>query len=241
MCTPPSHSDRSGQTPGEPAGIPGKPARRGPGAALDRDWPAYYDAVENSPPRDTALRAIALFEKEPLAPGAPPRFAIDLACGTGRDTFALLRAGWRVLALDGEAEGVRRLLEKALPEFAPRLAAQRETFQQFTATKREPADLLNCSAGLAFSPPELFPALWGAIVATIKPGGRFAGQFFGVRDEWNDVDSPLGGRSYHTRAQVEEFLAPFAVEHLDEVETDGKDAFGDLKHFHVFHVVARRG
>lgn len=229
-----SHSDRSA------TGAPGSGERRGPGAALDRDWPAYYDAVEGNPARETALRAIALFEKEPPTPGAGPRFAIDLACGSGRDSLALLRAGWRVLALDGEAEGVRRLLAKAPPEHAPRLTAHQETFQQFTAAEHEPADLLNCSAGLAFCPPELFPALWGAIVAAIKPGGRFAGQFFGDRDEWNDVLSPLGGRSYHTRAEVEKLLEPFFVEHLDEVETDGKDAFGDPKHFHVFHIVARR-
>lgn len=215
-------------------------AHRDPGGAANRDWPAYYDAVEGRPPRDTTLRAIALFEQEPLPPGASPRCAIDLACGSGRDSLALLRAGWRVLALDGEPEGVRRLLANTPPEHATRLAARRQTFRQFVAAAHKPVDLLNCSAGLAFCPPDEFPALWGAIVAAIRPGGRFAGQFFGVRDEWNDVPSPLGGRSYHTREEVEKLLALFAVEHLDEAETDGKDAFGDPKHLHVFHVVARR-
>lgn len=234
MRPPPHHSDRS------PDAAPGSPERRGPGAALDRDWPAYYAAVEGKPARDTLLRAAALFEREPRDPAAPPRLAIDLACGSGRDSLELLRRGWRVIALDGEAEGVRQLLAKTPPEFAARLVAQRETFQQFITTNHERVDLLNCSAGLAFCPPELFPALWGAIVAVIKPGGRFAGQFFGDRDEWNDAPSPLGSRSYHTREQVEKLLAPFAVEHLDEAETNGPDAFGDIKHFHIFHVVARR-
>jgi hypothetical protein len=30
-------------------------------------------------------------------------FAIDLGCGAGRDTFALLAEGWRVLAIDQQS------------------------------------------------------------------------------------------------------------------------------------------
>jgi trans-aconitate methyltransferase len=39
-------------------------------------------------------------------------FAVDLGCGAGRDTAELLRRGWRVLAIDAEAEAIRRLLER---------------------------------------------------------------------------------------------------------------------------------
>ncbi|MEC4815643.1 MAG: methyltransferase domain-containing protein [Scytonema sp. PMC 1069.18] len=43
---------------------------------------------------------------------APSRFAVDLGCGDGRDTVELLRQGWRVLAIDGEAEAIARLLNR---------------------------------------------------------------------------------------------------------------------------------
>jgi hypothetical protein len=35
-------------------------------------------------------------------------------------------------------------------------------------------------------------------------------------------------------------LAALEVEMLDEVERDGKNAFGEPKYWHVFHVVARK-
>ena len=33
-------------------------------------------------------------------------FAVDLGCGSGADTIALLKRRWRVLAIDGEAEAI---------------------------------------------------------------------------------------------------------------------------------------
>ncbi|HYD01821.1 MAG TPA: hypothetical protein VEB22_11395, partial [Phycisphaerales bacterium] len=89
---------------------------------------------------------------------------------------------------------------------------------------------------LPFCRPEAFPALWSFLVARIRPGGRFSGQFFGDRDEWQAVRPA----SHHTRAQVEALLQPFAVEHMEEVEKEGDDAMGGVKRHHVFHVVARK-
>ncbi|MFN9969034.1 MAG: hypothetical protein ACK58T_03970, partial [Phycisphaerae bacterium] len=53
-----------------------------------RDWEEYYAAVAGKPPRDTLKRAIAAFAKE----DAPrePRLAIDIACGSGRDSVERL-------------------------------------------------------------------------------------------------------------------------------------------------------
>ena len=62
----------------------------------DTLWQAYYAKVANREPR-------ALFQRlmGALPPGDTPGLAIDLGCGDGTETLALLAAGWRVLALDG--------------------------------------------------------------------------------------------------------------------------------------------
>ncbi|HBY78841.1 MAG TPA: class I SAM-dependent methyltransferase, partial [Cyanobacteria bacterium UBA11148] len=96
---------------------------------FDRDWVAYYNAVTGRPPRDTLLATLARFEAENSV--NVPRFAVDLGCGDGRDTVELLRRGWRVLAIDGEAEAIARLVNR--PDIvANRLETQVSRFEDLT-------------------------------------------------------------------------------------------------------------
>jgi len=44
----------------------------------------------------------------------------------------------------------------------------------------------------------------------------------------------------HPREEVERLLAPFEAERFDEVEEDGETALGKPKHWHLFHIVARK-
>ena len=207
-----------------------------------RDWPAYFDAVADQPPRDTLLRALAVFQSSPpaLAPDSPdPLLALDLACGSGRDTHAILAQAlpWHVVAVDSSAEGIRRLLAALAPADDPRVRTHvlaMEAVPAALATLRP--HLVNASFALPFCTPAGFPALWNWIEHALHPGGRFAGQFFGDRDEWACVRP----KSHFTRAQVLTLLSSWTIEHLDEVEKDGSDAMGGTKHHHVFHVVARR-
>jgi hypothetical protein len=98
------------------------------------------------------------------------------------------------------------------------------------------ADLVNASFALPFCHEEAFGSLWDWIGLVLSGGGLFAGQFFGDRDEWADVNP----RRHVTRERARELLAGYDVLHFDEVEKDGADAMGGSKHHHVFHVVARR-
>ena len=48
-----------------------------------------------------------------MLPLLPPGIALDIAAGTGRNSIALARAGWRVVAVDFSSVGLRRLAENA--------------------------------------------------------------------------------------------------------------------------------
>ena len=192
------------------------------------NWPAFYDAVEGRPPHDTLLKALALFDGEPKR----ERFAIDLGCGSGRDTRESLRRGWRVLAVDREAEGIDRLVASVTAEHRPRLLTQVSAFEALTGLPN--CDFINASFSLPFCPPAHFDALWKMLVTAIQSGGRFAGTFFGERDGW--INDP--SLTFHTRLQVEEMLEAFTIEQFTEEESDGKTALGDTKHWHTFQVVA---
>ncbi len=198
---------------------------------FERDWSAYYHAVEGRPPRETLLAALASFEAEQSK--VVPRFAVDLGCGSGRDTVELLQRGWRVLGIDGEAEASARLL--SLPDIdLSRLTTLVMRFE--TLSLPESVDLINASFCLPFCPPEHFPSLWKQIVAALRFGGRFCGQLFGDRDSWA-INTSM---THHTREQVEFLLQPFEIEMFQEEDRPGKTAIGEEKHWHIFHIVARK-
>lgn len=198
--------------------------------ATSRDWPGYFQATQGREPRETLLRAIELIER---GPEDRVRFAIDFGCGEGRDTAELLRRGWRVLAIDGHPDGLRRLMERDDHDAPERLTMQLAPFERVRLPR---CDLLNASFSLPFCEPASFDGLWDRIMEAIEPGGRFSGQLFGDRDSWASIPD----RSHHTREQVEQLLAPFEVELLKEEEREGQDCSGISKHWHVFHIIARK-
>ncbi|MCC6676345.1 MAG: class I SAM-dependent methyltransferase [Phycisphaerales bacterium] len=213
-----------------PAPHPRPPAKAHEHAAK-RDWPAYYDAVEGKPARDTLLKALELFERD--GPADASHLAIDLGCGTGRDALELLRRGWSVFATDSSQEAFDRLLPRIPPDHNPRF---RHTVDPFERLDLPPARLINASYALPFCDPDAFEALWRKIVAAIPKNGRFAGQLFGERDDW----AAIPDRSHHTRSEVDRLFADFTFDSLQEVENREAGATGEIKNWHIFHIVARK-
>jgi tellurite methyltransferase len=195
-----------------------------------KGWSGYYDATEGRPPRPTLLRALDAFELEDRA--VPP-LALDLGCGTGRDTAEILRRGWRVLAIDAEAEALARLRAKLDADAAGRAELRCVPLEQVPLP---PADLVNASFVLPFLPAPAFAALWSRIADALTPGGRFAGQLFGPRDSW-----VVSGRCWGCdRQELDRLLTGWTVERLQEEEVDGTTPRGEGKHWQIWHVNARR-
>jgi tellurite methyltransferase len=187
---------------------------------------AYYDATANRPPRRTLLAALGNF-------GDFAGMAVDLGCGDGRDAVELLRRGWSVLAIDAEPEAIARL--EARPDLPPQRRLETRT-ARFEATQWPETDLVNASFALPLVPPDAFAALWRSIVASLKPGGRFAGQLYGERDGW----AGRPGVTCLRRSEAERLLADLVVELFEEEESDAVTPRGAPKHWHIFHIVARR-
>ena len=161
---------------------------------------------------------MALFDDEPEP--VRERFAIDLGCGSGRDTREVLRRGWHVLAIDREAEGVERLILSVAEQQLSKLQTRVAAFEALNS--------------LPFCPPSHFDALWHMIVTAIQPCSRFAGTFFGERDGWEHEPA----MTFHTRVQAEALLREFKVEQFIVEDSDGRTALGDTKLWHTFQIVA---
>lgn len=158
---------------------------------------------------------------------------MDLGCGVGRDTFELLRRGWNVLAVDNEPNAIRWIRSAVPPENRPRLKTRLASFENLRLPK---CDLVNATYSLPFCQPKRFDSFWRRITMSLRSGGRFSGQFFGVCDEWAG-DSDL---AFHTANQVKALLSRLRTEFLLGKEWDGTTASGRKKHWHVFCVVARK-
>jgi SAM-dependent methyltransferase len=195
--------------------------------ARDSDWEEYYDNTAGRPPRRTLMRALDNFG------AGEGRNAVDLGCGDGRDTVELLRRGWRVIAIDAEPAAIERLETR---RDVPRRQALTLICRRFEDMRWPKVDLVNASFALPLCPPTRFAEVWQRILRSLKPGGRFSGQLFGDRDQFRGED----GITLLDRAAVERLLAPFAVELLKEEETDTETPKGKPKHWHLFHIVARK-
>ncbi|WLD58092.1 class I SAM-dependent methyltransferase [Salinispirillum sp. LH 10-3-1] len=186
-------------------------------------WSIYYDKQVGRTPNPLLLEA--------LKHCAEPGLAIDLGCGEGTDTRALLALGWRVLAIDAEAEAIERLHASLVDTPSAALSTDVADARHLALPS---CDLLYAGLSLPFNAPEDFPELWQRCCQAVKPQGIFAAHVFGDRDGW--AHNPT--RTFHTRAQAEALVARGQVLHFAEREFDGHSALGP-KHWHWFEFVLR--
>jgi tellurite methyltransferase len=197
----------------------------------DSVWVKFYQAIQGRQPRPLFLAAVAAFAADGFDPTGAQ--AIDLGCGDGTETAALLAQGWRVLALDQEPAAISHVLAKVPEDAQPRLQARAAPFADVVLP---PAHFIYAGLSLPFCVPLQFPILWSKVVQSLHPNGRFAGHFFGERDGWRDENT----MTFHTMAEVQSLFAAFALERLEEYEDDMPTALGQMKHWHVIEVIARR-
>ncbi|HEY1504733.1 MAG TPA: class I SAM-dependent methyltransferase [Stellaceae bacterium] len=195
-------------------------------------WVKYYTATEGRPPRPTLLAALDRFAAEGIC-----GTAADLGCGDGRDAIELLRRRWRVIGIDSEAVALERL--RTRPDLPPAAALELRA-EKFEDANWGKVELVNSSFALPFCPPPAFPALWRKIDASIAPGGRFAGQLCGQRDSWAERGVDNQPVTFHDEAAARALFANYVIEQFEIEETDSVTPRGETKHWHLFHVIARK-
>ena len=191
-------------------------------------WAAYYQQLRDRPPRRTLLRALDLF-----GPAPADALAIDLGCGDGRDIVELLRRGWRMVAVDSEPEALRQLAARNLPG-ADRITPINARFKEVPLPLG--VQLVNSSFAMPLCEPEAFRTLWTRIREALPAGGRFSGQWYGVRDSWHG----RRGMTFLERDDALALLDGLEIEMFEEEEADGVTPRGNPKHWHIFHIVARK-
>lgn len=186
------------------------------------EWSEYYQATLGKPLHP-------FFEH--LEPHLPPGGkAVDLGCGVGRGTLRLLELGFEVEAMDADAEAIE-ITRSRLPEGA-RCRLVHAPFETYDPPS---CDVYLAMFSLFFLPPPAYRTFWDKLVAAMPSGAILGVQLLGVNDKWRDR-----GHTLHDADSALGQFEGFEILYWEEAERDGETAVGTPKHWHVFHIVAKR-
>jgi tellurite methyltransferase len=207
-------------------------AHPGPDHAPDAAWPRYYQASQGRTPRPLFMATLARAHELGLC--SPNALAVDLGCGAGVETLALIEQGWHVLAVDQQAAAINAVIDLVPAPWQAQLETQVCAFEDLVLP---PASLIYAGFSLPFCPPKAFNRFWDRLRSALLPGGLFAAQFFGKHDNW--AQGAASDLTLHTEAQLRQRLQGWHIEQLLEIERNEALPEGH-KHWHYFSVLAKR-
>ncbi|OGZ63861.1 MAG: hypothetical protein A3A98_01060 [Candidatus Staskawiczbacteria bacterium RIFCSPLOWO2_01_FULL_40_39] len=190
---------------------------------IKKDWSEYYELTKNKPPSKLLIKALSYVKNKGKA--------VDIGGGGLKDTRYLLAEGFDVAVIDSSelmAKEAEKITSDKLHYFV--VSFDRFNFPESTF------NIANAQFSLSFNPPATFDDVFRNIKNSLVEGGIFCGQLFGVRDEWKDKPNMI----FHTKEQVGKLFSDMEIIYFREEEKDDKTANGTPKHWHVFHIIARR-
>lgn len=197
------------------------------GIAGSKTWADYNAAQAARPVRPLCLDAMAF-----AGPGHG-RQAIDLGCGAGKETLALLEDSWRVHAVDSLPGTRERLLADLPAAMRKRLSVDMSPFEDIKVLPA--ADLVFAGYSLPFIHPGRFGTFWRTVLDALRPAGVLAVNLFGDRDSWADIAE----WNFHAEAEARGLFDGLEILKFDVFDGDG-ESFRGPKHWHIFDVIARR-
>lgn len=187
-------------------------------------WSEYYEITKNKPPSELLVKAIGFLDSKDNA--------LDLGAGALKDTGFLLQNGFKVTAIDSEPA----MIQVAAEINNDNLKTVTSSFEDSDYPKQS-YDLINAQYALPFNSPHTFNEVWNKIKNSLKSNGIFTGQFFGNNDEWNITGTNM---TFKTESEVRDLLSGMEVIELTEEDKDSTTANGKPKHWHIFHVIAKK-
>ena len=192
---------------------------------MDKKIEKYYENTKSAPPYKNVERFIELEKRTGKA--------IDLGCGTGRDTTYLIKNGWSVLAID--QNDTSKIIKEKLTE--EELSKFRFLKQNFENIKLEKCDLIVANYSIPFCDKEHFKELWNKIVDSINEDGYFVGNLFGNNDDWKKRNLDY---VFLSENEVRDLFKNFEIIALKEIEKDGKTGLNTIKHWHLYTIIAKK-
>ena len=115
----------------------------------------YYENTENALPHPIVTKFLSM--------GIKPGYAIDLGCGTGRDTIYLIKNGWVVLSIDKE-DTKNIIINKLNDEEKNKFNFRCQNFENIELEKN---NLTVANFSIPFCNKNYFDNFWNKIVNNI--------------------------------------------------------------------------
>lgn len=162
--------------------------------------------------------------------------ALDLGCGSGRDSLELLKSGWSVTSVDKSREGLTFLEEKLSNREGIEII--NEEFEGLKL-KENFYDLIYSSFALSFCQKSHWPELWKEMVKSLKNKGFIAINCFGINDGFKN-SRLYGEMTFFTKEFLYDHFRDFNIIFEEEREVDKRSKVGQMKHWHIFTIIAQK-
>lgn len=189
-------------------------------------WAEYFSLSRSKPPTPLLVEALRYAPRKGKA--------IDIGAGALKDTRHLLEIGFEVTALDPEP----LMAEEAKTMSSDKLHPVTASFHAFEFSRNE-YDIVSAMYALPYcsAPRDVFHETFKRMKRSLKTGGVFCGNFFGLHDEHN---APGSGMVFLTKREIISLLKGLDIISFVEDERDGWTTNGTPKYWHVFSVIARK-
>jgi trans-aconitate methyltransferase len=185
-------------------------------------WFKYNEQTKNKPILPLMLKSFELF-------GEYKGNAVEIGCGAGNESVFLYNNGWNVLAVDKNNDGLNQLQSEY-----PQIEILASTFESLNILPE--CDFIFSAFSIPFCKPQHFDKFIKILVKSLKPNGRFAGNFFGLNDEWAKINTNM---TFCTADKIKSYFSGFEIEHFNEDEYIGKKANGGNKYWHIINIIAK--
>ena len=187
-------------------------------------WKLYFNKHKGRKPKQQLLDALQYVKNKDLA--------LDLGCGLMIESKAMIKNGFKKVVAVDNYKGLKSFI-KPDKNIDFRLTG----FHKFEFPL-DSFDLINAEFALSFYGKEGFDKFWKNIVKSLKVGGIFTGQLFGVKDSWNTKDSKM---VFHTKLKVLKMFEEFDLILFEEkYDPNSSSSTQKLKAWHIFRFIARK-
>ena len=170
--------------------------------------------------------------KESLSYCIDKKTVLDFGAGQLNDTKYLLGLGFSVTAIDKDI----RVIEESFKLNNDNLTAIQGEFDKIHISEAF-FDLVISQWALSFNKPETFSKMFSKLLKSLKGGGIFCGQFYGLEDDWAVIRTDM---TFFSKPEVESLFKDMQIIKLREERSDIKNVDNHMKHWHVFHVIAKK-